>query len=444
MCRSPQVTCIQGQTRLAQAVPMAAEDIAHVLILREVRGDAAAAAAGAPPAPAVASRATWVERAPVRKAVEGLCFGFPAGGFESRQAAIDQYATYDPTLAAEPGAEWHDRLEAFRGPDHVDYGRVIYEARVRDRDDAPLHRRQTCIGRWYLLECAPNIFWATTPYSQGNLHAVPVQAGPLEGLVLLRAIRETAPLDEEPDLGPAPEQLGAEDGLDEDEVINNVVLSTLDPADHEAALLKALRERYKDDAAGLQRALASGSIAAGVQARTEGEPLRELRTRGFFTMAFPHIFVNGSCDITIKDNKVNVPTLDEATEHIYFDDDGRVAGDEFLGSVLLALRQRQATLSQGGFMVRQQLAERDASMDALLRALEANDQSVPRMIISRSALLRDSDAYWRRKKAFVRALRSLPLSQRRTACCAPLPVCSAPSLCCAPMEPPPLADPPPR
>ena len=39
-------------------------------------------------------------------------------------------------------------------------------------------------------------------------------------------------------------------------------------------------------------------VAVGEWEYSSGEPLEELKTPGLFSMSFPSIFVNGSCDLT--------------------------------------------------------------------------------------------------------------------------------------------------
>ena len=178
----------------------------------------------------------------------------------------------------------------------------------------------------------------------------------------------------------------------------------------------------------------------GVQARSEGEFVRELSTTGFFSMAWPWIWVNGSCDLTVAGKLYDKPPFDAWVEHLYHLDDGRVPADEFVGAALFALRMKRRVRTDGGYMVRKQLAAHDvldedqspgtspslaialslppqkvsplpppplrvcvvqATVPELMAALNSDDRSVPRKIISFAANLPDSDAYWRRQKVFV-------------------------------------------
>ena len=100
----------------------------------------------------------------------------------------------------------------------------------------------------------------------------------------------------------------------------------------------------------------AGKVAAmKFNKSSQQKRIPELSTDGFFTMAYPHIFVYGSCDITIK-RAVEVDYL-QWVEHIYFTVDNRVAAHPFLKFYLLNLGLRQRALRQGSFCVSQQISE---------------------------------------------------------------------------------------
>ena len=94
--------------------------------------------------------------------------------------------------------------------------------------------------------------------------------------------------------------------------------------------------------------------------RIDSDPVPELKTPGFMAMAFPSIFVSGSCDITVQ-RLVSVD-LKEWIEHIYFNEDNRVASHPYLKFFLLNLRMRKQALSQGSFLVSQQLNDAHLSI----------------------------------------------------------------------------------
>ena len=70
--------------------------------------------------------------------------------------------------------------------------------------------------------------------------------------------------------------------------------------------------------------------------RIDSEPVSELKTPGFFAMAYPTIFIAGSCDITIQ-RLVEIDYADWV-EHIYFNVDNRVPAHPYLKFILLNLR----------------------------------------------------------------------------------------------------------
>jgi len=79
--------------------------------------------------------------------------------------------------------------------------------------------------------------------------------------------------------------------------------------------------------------------------------ITELSTNGFFTMAYPHIFCNGSCDITIK--SLAPLEYEKWVQHIYYCCDNRVASHRFLQFHLLNIALRKKALNQGSFCVNQ-------------------------------------------------------------------------------------------
>ena len=112
-------------------------------------------------------------------------------------------------------------------------------------------------------------------------------------------------------------------------------------------------------------------------------------------MAYPHIFVNGSCDITIK--KIRSIDYLQWVEHIYFTNN-RVAAHPFLKFQLLNIGLKKRALNQGSYLVSQQLNEALLTVDELKENLNNDDDSVPRKIISFAGSLPNTDPYWRERK----------------------------------------------
>ena len=57
--------------------------------------------------------------------------------------------------------------------------------------------------------------------------------------------------------------------------------------------------------------------------KLKGEPIKELQTPGFFAMAYPTVFISGSCDITVP--KLVKLDLQDWIQHIYYNMDNRVS-----------------------------------------------------------------------------------------------------------------------
>ena len=90
---------------------------------------------------------------------------------------------------------------------------------------------------------------------------------------------------------------------------------------------------------------------------------------GFFTMCYPHLFVNGSCDITVKG--LSVIDYDEWVEHIYYNVDNRVPSNPFLKFQLMNICLRKKCLNQGSFVVSQQINESLITVDEFGMEMEA-------------------------------------------------------------------------
>ena len=177
------------------------------------------------------------------------------------------------------------------------------------------------------------------------------------------------------------------------------IVCPAEPREVEKEVLYALKKLVGDQAAAQLRA---GMVAVGDWAPLKGDRLKEMTIEGFFTMLSPDVFVDGSCDITIK--RLRTPKLGEWLEHIYWAGDGRVAAQPLLKFALLNLKLRTEALSQGRYVVAQQL--NDAHLDAggLLANLDAGDDSVPRKVISVGSNIVNSDPYWKERKRDVDSL----------------------------------------
>ena len=75
-------------------------------------------------------------------------------------------------------------------------------------------------------------------------------------------------------------------------------------------------EKILGDETSVDRAIQSNTIAQSNIEKLKGEPIKELATPGFFAMAYPTIFISGSCDITIP--KLVKLDFQDWIEHIYY------------------------------------------------------------------------------------------------------------------------------
>ena len=287
-----------------------------------------------------------LQRKTVEEALKGLCFGFPHGGISTPE----------------------DGYQLYTGPDH---------------SNMPLK------GRYF--QYLPNQFYNDVRVEENRLGKLPVIRNQLPGINVIE-IPEMLP---QQDLGPAPEQAELEhDDTDESNTASGVACP-LEPQDCDKELNSILDKLIGKEGAG-QQAVLNGQVASVNWDHIKGKPLSELSTEGFFSMAFPTIFINGSCDYSTP-KLVNI-NFEEWIKHIYFTGDGRVSKHPYLKFLLLNLRLRKMALDQGSFLVSQQLNDAHLTIAELAENLRNNDDSVPRKIINVGANLPNSHPYWRNKK----------------------------------------------
>ncbi|XP_066930062.1 uncharacterized protein [Clytia hemisphaerica] len=153
---------------------------------------------------------------------------------------------------------------------------------------------------------------------------------------------------------------------------------------------------------GSEEVLQNGGVASADWDHNRQDPIKELKTPGYFTMVAPDIFINGTCDVTC--NKVVSMHLNEWVEHIYYVGEDRVPNHPFLRFLLLNLKQRQKALDQGSFLVAQQLNDAHLTIEELRENLENDDQSVPRKIIKMGANIVNTHPYWMERKKELEAM----------------------------------------
>ena len=285
------------------------------------------------------------QRNVVEDAIKGLCFGFPNGGLETYS---DGYKQYD-------------------GPDHI---------------SKPLN------GRYF--QHFPNRFYKDVAIEQNRLDELPEVRSELPGLQVIPVPNVML----EEDQGPAPAQVELA-GVNDESTTTSGIACPLDPRDSDKEL-KAILDKLLGKTGAGSDAIQEGKVASVDWNNSKGQPLTELKTPGYFTMAFPTVFVNGSCDITVP--KLVDIDYDEWTEHIYFNGDARVSKHPYLKFLLFNLSMRNKALSQGSFVVAQQLNDAHLSIAELAENLENDDDSVPRKIISIAANLKNTQPFWKERK----------------------------------------------
>jgi len=236
------------------------------------------------------SKDYYASRSVVQEALEGLCFGMPKYGECVPMEGFSQY----------------------KGKDHVSGMRLN--------------------GKWFKYE--PNPFYYDVEIMTERLNKIPEKRAFLQGIPLVQLPEEAHEEENENnDLGPAPEQF---DKLDATEEITSTseMVTPINPQKLNEDIRKAMRNLIGDD---WEEHL--DNIAEVEQTTTDREkPISELNTKGFFTMAYPELFINGSGDWTISNQRK--PDFQQWINHIYWTTDARIANHPHLKFHLLNLSLR--------------------------------------------------------------------------------------------------------
>ena len=140
-----------------------------------------------------------------------------------------------------------------------------------------------------------------------------------------------------PDNGPAKDQYDVFD-INEEIASYSGIVCPFDIVDADDQLKMKLKEIIGDDVTPTQY-VKSGKLAeVPFNKSTQEKPLSEMQVEGFWTMCYPYIFINGSCDLTIK-GFCTVP-YDEWVEHIYYNVDNGVPSDSSF-DILTASKNKQ-------------------------------------------------------------------------------------------------------
>ena len=290
----------------------------------------------------------------VQEALLGMVYGYPAGGLASIED-VD-----DPHLYVQ-----------YSGRDHVD-GTVLN-------------------GR-YFQYC---------PYT--TYHDVEIDNQRLETISMSDSIVDLPTVatnihsnDDPPDNGTAKDQY---DTLNADEEIASYsgIVCPFEIDDADELLKKKLKEIIDDDITPTQY-ISAGKVAEVPfnNSKHREKPMPEMQVEGYWTMCYPHIFVNGSCDITIK-SQCNID-FEEWVQHIYHATDNRVPSDPFLKFHLMNVGLKKKALDQGSFVISQKVNEALISVDELKSRMDDGDESIARTIINFGSNLINTDAYWKARK----------------------------------------------
>ena len=278
-----------------------------------------------------------VERKRVENALFTLCYGIPNFGLSTPVGKANKLYT---------------------GKDHI-------------------NRRLT--NRYY--EFLPNEFYYDVEISNYNLNQLPRVRSELPNIC-------EVPLTDEPNLpphdqdgGPAQDQIIPPDS-DNDTVSWSGIPEILLPKDIDLNIKDILKNFYGND---IDKAIDDEIVAkVSMPKKNKDAPVDPLSVPGFFTKAFPCIFVNGSCDPTIKDRlfrSINSKNIDLWIEHIYYNQDNRVAKHPFLKFLLTNIKNKYKAFSQSDFCVNSTLRDPQLTVDDLTERHESGDFSTGKQIL---------------------------------------------------------------
>ena len=289
----------------------------------------------------------YVKRSAVQNALEGLCFGYPHGG----QAESNSLCT-----------------ERYTGKDHL---------------QMPLN------GRYF--QHIPNPFYHDVEIMYDRLNELPEESSLWSGLTVIERPDNTYENDIDHPVNP-------EEPAD---ITHSGLIRPLHPSENDD--VDKLLRKIVGEGEALDDFLNSRNAIQMNWNRIDADPVPELKTPGFFAMAYPTIFIAGSCDITVQ--RLIKVEFTEWIEHIYYNEDNRVPSHPYLKFFLLNLRMRNQALSQGSFLVSQQLTDAHLSISELRdKLVNENDTSVPRKVTNMASNFVNTDPYWRERNKELDAL----------------------------------------
>ena len=152
-------------------------------------------------------------------------------------------------------------------------------------------------GKYFLYE--PNKYYHDVVIEEDRLRKLPINHSDVQGLPIV--LTNNSEQDLEQDLGPAPNQFDALE-LDEEVTSCSGFAAQLTGSDADENIKNILKKFLGKNACEWKETILNGGVAEMplTITQTRDKPIPELTTDGFFTMAYPHIFINGTCDISIK------------------------------------------------------------------------------------------------------------------------------------------------
>ena len=309
--------------RIATELPLLSSDVGIVVLRRKDSSNNS-------------MRQYTVQRDKVQNALLGLTFGFQHGGLQYPQGAA---------------------IHLYTGPDHT---------------NRPLK------GRFF--EYFPNEYYKDVTIKQDRIDNLPDSREELPDLPCI----ELPEIIQEGDKGPARNQFVHSIPAEDESLTRSGIVCPLEPKDADTEL-RIMLNRLLGSEEATDQALQQGQVAGAEIQYTRENPLRELKTPGFFAMAFPNVFVNGSCDFTVP--KLVKLSFKDYIQHIYYTGDNRVAKDPYLKFFLLNIDMRMQALHTGSFLVAQQLNDAHLTIAELRHNIENDDASVPRKIIAMASNL---------------------------------------------------------
>ena len=155
-----------------------------------------------------------------------------------------------------------------------------------DHDTQPLKRRY--------FQYLPNQYYKDVCIKQDRIDNLPECHAELPDLPVIE-LPEIIP---ETDKGPAKNQFVDKMPTNDENITRSGIICPLELKDVDKEL-KTVLNRLLGSEAAAEEAIQHGAVAGADMEYTRENPVNELKTPGFFAMAYPTVFINGSCDFTV-------------------------------------------------------------------------------------------------------------------------------------------------